>query len=469
MSRRSQSVKIRTENLGKRFRRGERLTTLRDAVWGLVGGRKRHPRGCRGEFWALKDVTFDLERGGCLGVVGVNGAGKSTLLKLIGSILQPDQGVIEVHGRVTPLIEAGAGFHPDLTGMENILLNASILGCSLRKARSAIDDIVAFADLEQFAHTPVKRYSTGMYRRLGFAVAAHLEPDILLIDELLSVGDFLFAQRCLQRMEALRERGVTMVFVSHNLHQVRLFCDRAIWFDRGMPVASGPVDEVVSRYVESGEFEASRPDISAGSSEIRVVDAAVLGEGEGRVDRIPAGGSITIELEVEAAVSLFRVGLIIAIETIQGTPVFGASTLLDRGPETIHVGRHHYRCQFPRVPLLPGPYQVRAAIMDECMSAAAVPWQAVCHFAVHGGVEGFGYRAKQLPADSMNPYPCHLEHEWHLTCAVEEDPPEIPGSASAPSHHRDVVGPPATEKSCHQSADLQKPHGSQRRNNGERG
>jgi ABC-type polysaccharide/polyol phosphate transport system ATPase subunit len=405
-------MKIEARNLGKRFRRGERLTTLRDAVWSSLPGSGQRRTRERGEFWALRGTSFTLERGECLGVIGMNGAGKSTLLKLISSILRADEGTIEVRGRVTPLIEAGAGFHLDLTGMENILLNAAILGCSLRKARAAVDDIVAFAELEEFIHTPVKRYSSGMYRRLGFSVAAHLEPDILLVDELLSVGDYLFAERCLQRMGELRDRGVTMVFVSHNLHQVRLFCDRALWLHRGEPAALGAVDDVVARYVEEGEFEASRLDIGAVPSRVRFVDAAILAPDGTRVDRIETGGALTVELALEAPAPLPRVGVVLAIETIQGTPVFGASTFADRGPVTIPPGRHCLRCRFPSVPLMPGPYQVRAAVVDESMSATVVPWQAVGHLGVRAGTGGLGYRSDHVPVDSRNPYPCHVEHEW---------------------------------------------------------
>jgi lipopolysaccharide transport system ATP-binding protein len=405
-------MKIGAQGLGKRFRKGERLTSLRDTVWTAVSGTRRPPPRDRSEFWALRNVSFRLDRGECLGVIGVNGAGKSTLLKLISAILRADQGTLDVRGRVTPLIEAGAGFHPDLTGMENILLNAAILGCSLRKARAAIDDIVAFAELEAFIHTPVKRYSSGMYRRLGFSVAAHLDPDILLIDELLSVGDYLFADRCLQRMASLRDRGVTMLFVSHNLHQVRLFCDSALWLDHGEPAAYGAVDEVIGHYLEAGEFEAARLDIGGEAAPVRFVDAAVLGADGAPAEHIDLDGVLTVELEIEAPEVLAGVGVVLAIETIHGTPVFGASTFLDRGPMKIPAGRHRLRCHFPRVPLMPGPYQVRAAIVDEAMSASVVPWQAVGHLAVRGGAESIGYRTDHVPREARSPYPCHVEHAW---------------------------------------------------------
>ena len=201
------------------------------------------------EFSALQDVTFEVERGETLGIIGRNGSGKSTALKLIAGVTAPSSGEVYVAGRVSPLIELGAGFHPDLTGRENVHLNGSILGMSDREISDQFDAIVDFAELQDFIDTPVKRYSSGMYMRLGFAVAVHSSPEILLVDEVLSVGDAFFQDKCQQRMHDFKLQGMTIVFVSHSGETITSFCDRTIWLDHGRLVADGPAKSVVGDYM----------------------------------------------------------------------------------------------------------------------------------------------------------------------------------------------------------------------------
>jgi len=207
------------------------------------------------EFWALKDVSFEVEPGKVIGLIGRNGAGKSTLLKVLSRITEPTEGRVELSGRVASLLEVGTGFHPELTGRENIFLNGAILGMKRAEILCKFDEIVGFAELEKFIDTPVKRYSSGMYVRLAFAVAAHLEPEILLVDEVLAVGDAAFQKKCLGKMGSASRQGRTIVFVSHNMTALRRLCTRAIWLDRGEVIKAGEVGEVIDRYLQSNTVD----------------------------------------------------------------------------------------------------------------------------------------------------------------------------------------------------------------------
>ena len=248
----SRDIVLRVEKVSKKFVRGEIHDSLRDLVPSLVArltGRSR-PSSTRSDFWALRDVSFQLSRGEAFGIIGANGAGKSTMLKLITGIMKPTAGLIGVHGRLSALIEVGAGFHPDLTGRENIYLNGTILGMRRADIKSKFDAIVEFSGLEDFIDTPVKRYSTGMYARLGFSVAAHVDPDILIVDEVLSVGDMAFQNRCLERMNEIIRSGSTVIFVSHNLQAIVELCPQAVLLEVGTVAAIGPSSEVVKTYLE---------------------------------------------------------------------------------------------------------------------------------------------------------------------------------------------------------------------------
>jgi lipopolysaccharide transport system ATP-binding protein len=204
-------------------------------------------------FWALRDVTFSVERGDCIGVVGRNGSGKSTLLKILSRIVEPTKGRAVLRGEVASLLEVGTGFHPELTGRENIYFNGSVLGMTRRQITSRFDEIVAFADTEKFLDTPVKFYSSGMYVRLAFAVAAHLDPDILIVDEVLAVGDASFQAKCLSKMSTTAKEGRTILFVSHNLHAVRRLCNKGLLLDSGNLVCAGSAEDVAEKYIQSGE------------------------------------------------------------------------------------------------------------------------------------------------------------------------------------------------------------------------
>jgi lipopolysaccharide transport system ATP-binding protein len=268
------SVAIRTEGLSKQYQIGQMRPaygTLRDT---LVHGVKRLRTGHVHEppetIWALKDVSFEANEGEVLGVIGPNGAGKSTLLKILSRITVPTEGRAEIRGRVGSLLEVGTGFHPELTGRENIYLNGSILGMRRQEINRAFDDIVEFSGVQKFIDTPVKRYSSGMFVRLAFSVAAHFEPEVMIVDEVLAVGDAEFQRRSMGRMETLGESGRTIVFVSHNLRGVLQLCNRAILLDGGRVVASGATEEVVARYEEQA--------IGMGSEKFWDVDEAPANE-----------------------------------------------------------------------------------------------------------------------------------------------------------------------------------------------
>lgn len=255
---------IKVSRLGKHYRirheNADGYTTLRDA---LSNGVRRMVRGApRTEektFWALREVDFEIRQGERVGIIGHNGAGKSTLLKLLSRITHPSQGQIKLQGRVASLLEAGTGFHPELTGRENIFLNGAVLGMSKADIKRKFDEIVAFSEVERFLDTPVKRYSSGMYVRLAFSVSAHLEPDILVVDEVLAVGDTVFQQKCVDKMLEAGGQGRTILFVSHNLSAVKALCDRAMLLDRGRLVYSGGVPDTIDKYI--GELRLSGREI----------------------------------------------------------------------------------------------------------------------------------------------------------------------------------------------------------------
>jgi lipopolysaccharide transport system ATP-binding protein len=250
-------VRVLFDDVWKKFRRGERARALRDlwprwmnALQGRTTSKSIADSLERDEFYSLKGVSFEVRSGECLGIIGPNGAGKSTILKCASKILRPNAGQVKVHGRVSALIEVGAGFHPDLTGKENVFLNGTILGMKRAEIADRFDQIVDFAGLADFIHTPVKRYSSGMYARLGFAVSAFMEPDVLLIDEVLSVGDLAFARKCEQKIKEICSGDTTVVFISHNLAAIRSICDRVVVLAGGEVRFDGPTDQAILTHHE---------------------------------------------------------------------------------------------------------------------------------------------------------------------------------------------------------------------------
>jgi lipopolysaccharide transport system ATP-binding protein len=318
-------VALKAEHIFKRFKRGELHDSLRDLLPALA---RRLVRGSanRGldseEFWALQDVSFEVARGEAFGIIGANGAGKSTLLKLLCGIMRPTEGTLGVNGRLSALIEVSAGFHPDLTGRENIFLNGTILGLKRADIRRRFDAIVAFSGLEEFIDTPVKRYSSGMYARLGFSVAAHVDPDVLIVDEVLSVGDFTFQRKCMERMTSILKGGATVVFVSHNLEAVANLCTRTMLLEHGRAVNIGASREIVGEYLATG---GPRHVVAAGR-EAFIKDVAVRGEDGPRI-HFQSGEKCYIDVSVGSHGSCERIAVVISITTRQGIAVFDTSTV----------------------------------------------------------------------------------------------------------------------------------------------
>jgi lipopolysaccharide transport system ATP-binding protein len=293
------------EGLSKRYRIGEYKAgyeTLRDTISHGVRRalRLEHVDHSLEELWALRGVSFTVEEGEVVGFIGKNGAGKSTLLKILTRITPPTEGTASIRGRVGSILEVGTGFHPELTGRENTYLNGAILGMSRREIRSKFDEIVEFSGIGKFIDTPVKRYSSGMYVRLAFAVAAHLDPEVLIIDEVLAVGDYEFQQRCMGRIEDISNSGRTVLFVSHDMQAITRLCNRAYWLDGGIVRAEGAADEVVSRYLQeaagAGAQVSFAPDVAPRTAALRVESARVVDENGQPVHSVDVRYSVGIEV-----------------------------------------------------------------------------------------------------------------------------------------------------------------------------
>jgi len=340
---------LRIDGVSKRFRKGELFGSLRDVLPALVSrlvGRSSPGSKKKQEFWALRDISFSVGRGEVLGIIGHNGAGKSTILKLLSGLMKPTSGTIDVNGSLSALIEVGAGFHPDLTGRENIYLNGAILGLSRGEVTKKFDQIVEFSGLSEFLDTPVKRYSTGMYARLGFSVAAHVDSEILLCDEVLSVGDYLFRKRCMDRMQEIVDSGSAVIFVSHDLDAISRFCTRAILLDRGRIVTRGTPKDVITAYFEAGKTHFG--DLS--NKQAFVSRVLIRGDDGPRVD-FRAGEDAWLDVDVTANQRIEKVSLTVYLRDCRNIDVFYASMLrlglpmvtLDAGETrtfTVHLKLH---------------------------------------------------------------------------------------------------------------------------------
>lgn len=310
--------------VSKKFKKGQMFDSLRDLVPALT--RKALTRSGeralgKNEFWVLKDISFQVSPGESVGIIGHNGAGKSTMLKHLTGIMKPTKGEIEVNGRMSALIEVGAGFHPDLTGRENIFLNGTILGMSRAEIRRKFDEIVEFSGLEEFIDTPVKRYSSGMHARLGFSVAAHLEPDILVVDEVLSVGDYVFQKKGLEKMHLVLQSGATVLFVSHNLRAVSDLCTRAILLDHGKMVMDGPSQEVINLYYTQHQ---QTPKDNA-EKEIFISHVSIKGSGGENLDFL-SGDRVLLEVEMHGNKACQNLSLSISFLDDEHNYIFDTSS-----------------------------------------------------------------------------------------------------------------------------------------------
>jgi ABC-2 type transport system ATP-binding protein len=352
---------VRVDGVSKRFRLyHDRNQSLKATL--LRGGRARYE-----DFWALRDIDFAIPEGTSFGLVGENGSGKSTLLKCVARILQPEQGAITVTGRMSALLELGAGFHPELSGRDNVFLNGSILGMRRADIERRFDDIVEFSGLERFIDTPVKNYSSGMYVRLGFAVAINTDPDVLLVDEILAVGDEQFQRRCNERFADLRAAGKTIVVVSHSLNAVRTICDSVAWLDHGELREVGPAGKVIDRYLD--EVHVDRTDLGDagsrwGSGEAQLTALELLGADGAPATQVHTGDAVRFRLHYEAHERIERPVFGLALHTVSGVHVTGPNTR-EAGvePEAID-GTGWVDLVVDPLLLLPGTYDLSAAITD---------------------------------------------------------------------------------------------------------
>ncbi len=370
-------IAIRVEDLGKRYRIGtapERYKTLRDTIAaGVNAPFQRLRRGSAvtststetSSIWALRDISFEVQRGKVLGIVGRNGAGKSTLLKILSRVTEPTEGNAEIHGRVGSLLEVGTGFHPELTGRENIYLNGAILGMKRLEIERKFDEIVAFSEVEQFIDTPVKRYSSGMYLRLAFAVAAHLEPEILVVDEVLAVGDAEFQRKCMGKMTDVAQAGRTVLFVSHNMSAVLRLTEETMVLDKGLMVYRAPTPQAVDYYMAagftgSGERIWTSAEIPADAAPFAPIALRLRDKNSRVVDTLRSTEPFTIEIEyrLDQSITGLRVGIYLL--TMRGEYVFTSFDLDDphqfeqQGVRT--TGHYTSRCTIPADILNEGRY-----------------------------------------------------------------------------------------------------------------
>jgi ABC-type polysaccharide/polyol phosphate transport system ATPase subunit len=362
------------DHVSKRYQVGTGRSSLRELIPNLfnrlTGGNGR--KNERDIIWALEDVSLQVDRGETLGIIGRNGAGKTTVLKLLSRITHPTRGEIRIDGRTSALIELGAGFHPDLTGRENIYLNASILGLKRKEIDRRFEDIVAFAELAPFIDTPVKRYSSGMYARLGFSVAAHVDPDILLVDEVLSVGDVIFQQKCLRRIQEFQSAGKSIVFVSHNLVSVQKICSRVIWLERGRIASQGAPQEVVNDYlyqqmstkIEATSSEPGAIPIRYGSGEAEIEAVHILDRTGHKRDFFDAGEEIVVQVDYCAHERIESANFLLVVTNGEGMKLSGTDLKRGRADplSPIEAGKGSVQCRFGKLPLRPGVYFLIAVI-----------------------------------------------------------------------------------------------------------
>ncbi len=364
---------IEVEHLTKEYRLGK-LTSLRSDALNAWRRLRGLPVEERQAFKALDDVSFTVQAGEVVGIIGHNGAGKSTLLKILSRIITPTRGAVRVHGRVAPLIEVGAGLVGDLTGRENIYLNAAILGMKRAEVDRKFDAIVAFTELEEFIDTPIKRYSTGMQVRLGFSIATSVEAEILIVDEVLAVGDLAFQRKCFDRMEELiRGEGRTVLLVSHNIRQVERLCSRVMLMDHGRVAADGaPADTCTQFYQQSNTKVKALQGASLsanarirGSGEVDVVSVEVLDERGRETTEIKSGGPLVVRAQLQVNQPLRNAEVIVGTHTTDFVYLTAHSPPASSGAADLCEGFHTVTCTVPRYPMAPGVYCVRVAIFDQ--------------------------------------------------------------------------------------------------------
>lgn len=405
MTAREAGLAVDLQGVGKRFKRhADRRNSVKERI---VRGRSRRPE----DFWAVRDVSLQIPKGSVYGLIGHNGSGKSTLLKMIGGIYRPTAGTIATDGRVAALIELGAGFHPDMTGRENIGLNGSILGLPRKEINAVTDEIIEFSGLGEFIDDPVKHYSSGMYVRLGFSVAVHMKPDVLLVDEVLAVGDEEFQRKCFDHLYALRRSGRTIVVVSHGLGQLEGLCDEIAWLEHGVMQEHGPAVDTIAAYLRrvNADEAARNPMVAAtrdgdegmraGDQTIRVRSAEIIGVDGSALSHAQTGSTFQIRLVLRASEPVLGPNVRIALQH-------------DSGPLVTMIGNHRLGFDFGTVegehtvdvavldnPLLPGRYRVHIDVFDHTGSRLIDNWNDAVEFAVRSPSGEIGQGFVHIPAE----------------------------------------------------------------------
>lgn len=412
---RNMTTAIAFDTVSKRFRlQRNRPRTLQEKFVSLF---QRNSTPASETFWALKDVSFTVEKGQTVGLIGPNGSGKSTALKLMARILEPTSGEITVNGRVSALLELGAGFHPDLTGRENVYLNGSLLGLRREEVRRHFDEIVAFSELEDFIDMPVKHYSSGMYVRLGFAVAVHLQPEILLIDEVLAVGDAAFQTKCMDRIAKLRREGVTIVFVSHDLGSVQSLCEHAIWFDHGVAAEHGHPTDVVMAYLnrvaEEEEAASGRKPHEDhnkhrwGTGKVRVTDVTLCDDKGQPRSVFYTGDEMNILLHYTTHERIEAPVFGLAIHHQNGTHICGPNTKFSELNIPFVEGTGQILYRIPTLMLLKGTYELSVAVTNQTDSEMFDYHDRMYPFRVYPGQHKERYGLVSLNG------------EWHIEYAAQ--------------------------------------------------
>ena len=394
---------IRVEDLGKLYRLGERdsYRTLRDTI---VRSFQRS-KNSEEHIWALRHVSFDVNEGEVVGCIGGNGAGKSTLLKLLSRITEPTEGSFELRGRVSSLLDIGVGFHPELTGRENIFLSGAVLGMKKREITAKFDEIVEFSELNRFIDTPIKHYSTGMFVRLGFAVAAHMEPEILLVDEVLAAGDAAFQNKCLGKIDEVTSQGRTVLMVSHNLKAITDLCERCLWINHGNIVRSGPTQEVIVAYLESTQPQRTTGKIESEmhenpSADLLLRQVAILNANEQNVTKIFFGENLRMIIKFEVVRSVSEPHITASLERHQDG-IIAAMLHSNEDPTlSIHeLQRGTYSLQVEtKIPLSPGGYSINLEVKPgPGVARAGGNWDAVRR-AIDFNVEEFTKHGAGIPS-----------------------------------------------------------------------
>jgi len=398
------SLAIKVEDLSKRYRLGvinrDMLYKDLQSRWAKLRGKpdpnapithfhqNRIEKG--DEFWALRNVDLEVRQGEILGLIGRNGAGKSTLLKILSRITAPTEGRIKVKGRIASLLEVGTGFHPELTGRENIFLNGAILGMSRSEIRAQFDEIVAFSGVEAFIDTPVKRYSSGMYVRLGFAVAAHLQPEILIVDEVLAVGDADFQKKCLGKMKSVSDSGKTVIFVSHNMSSIRSLCSSCALLLEGRVANQGNAATVIDTYLSSVAKESETANkISSFDGNFTIIRTVLRNQDGDTTRTFRAGEGITVEIHYDAKKPIPNPYIWVNLENMNG-PLFIANMMLDGFRPKILSGQGFIKVTFAPAALLPNAvYSVRGGMKYEDAETFIIPSSYLAHFNVSGSARDF--------------------------------------------------------------------------------